>query len=94
MFIPDLNFSIPVPKFFQPGSRIRIKEFKHFNQKKLFLTFRKYEPGCSSRIRILVFLPIPDPRVKKAPDPGSGTATLPPPTKYRTKDAELLGLPC
>ncbi len=26
---------------------------------------RKYDPGCSSRIRILIFLPIPDPGVKK-----------------------------
>jgi hypothetical protein len=31
----------------------------------LFLTSRKYDPGCSSRIRI------PDPGVKKATDPGS-----------------------
>jgi len=56
-------------------------------------------PGSrSQRSQILdpgsEFFSIPDPRVKKAPDPGSGTATLPPPTKYRTKDAELLGLPC
>ena len=39
------------------GSRIRIKEFKYFLPKKLFLSFRKYDPGCSSRIRILVFYP-------------------------------------
>ncbi len=31
-------------------------------------------PGSVSRIQIL-FLPIPDPGVKKAPDPGSGSAT-------------------
>jgi hypothetical protein len=33
---------------------------------------------CSFRIRILIFYPsrIPDPGVKKAPDPGSGSATL------------------
>jgi hypothetical protein len=32
------------------------------------------DPGCSSRIPDpdLVFLPIPDPGIKKAPDPGSG----------------------
>jgi hypothetical protein len=39
---------------------------------------RKYDPGCSSRIPDLDadILPIPDPGVKKAPDPGSGSATL------------------
>ncbi len=52
------------------GSRIRIKEFKYFKPKKLFLNSLKYDLVCSSRIRI------PDPAVKKAPDPGSGSATL------------------
>jgi hypothetical protein len=59
-----------------PGSRIRIfpsripiKEFKYgILTQKLFLSSRKYDPGCSTRIRI-PFLPIPDPGVKKAPDP-------------------------
>ncbi len=55
MFIPD-------PNFFHHGSRIRIlpvpdpwsliKDFKYFNKKKLFLRLRKYDPGCSYRIRI------------------------------------------
>ncbi len=62
-----------------PGSQIRIKEFKYFSPKKTknkwFLSPRKYDPSCSSRIRIrmLTFYPsrIPDPGVKKAPDPGS-----------------------
>jgi hypothetical protein len=58
-----------------PGSRIRIKEFEYFNPKKLFLSSRKYDPGYSSRIRIPIFLPIPDPMAKKAPDPASGSAT-------------------
>ncbi len=44
--------------------RIRIKEFKYFNPK-LFLSSRKYDPGCSSRIRItdpdFDFLPVLDP---------------------------------
>ncbi len=46
--------------------------------KKWVLSSRKYDPGCSSRIRMLTFYPsrIPDPGVKKAPDPGSGSATL------------------
>jgi hypothetical protein len=81
MFIPD-------PTFFHPGSelsptRILIKEFKYFNpkkSKKWFLSSKKYDPGCSSRIPDpdADFLPsrIPDPGVKKAPNPGSGSATL------------------
>ncbi len=56
----------PGSEFFP--SRIRINEFKHFNPKKLFLSSRKYDPGCSSRIRILYPSRIPDPGVKKAPD--------------------------
>jgi hypothetical protein len=66
---------IPDPTFFHPGSRIHIEEFKYFNPKKSFLSSRKHDPGCSSRIRIPDpdpdFLPIPDPGVKKATDPGS-----------------------
>ncbi len=46
---------IPDPNFFPSG--IRIKEFKYFNQKKMFLSTRIYDPGGSSRIRI----PDPDP---------------------------------
>jgi hypothetical protein len=33
-------------------SRIRMKKFKYFNPKKWFLSSMKYDPGCSSRIRI------------------------------------------
>ncbi len=77
---------IPDPNFFirGPGSRIRIKEFRYFNPKKWFLSSQKYDPGFPSRIRIPDpdpdFLPIPDPDpvsqipnpgVKKAPEPGS-----------------------
>jgi hypothetical protein len=72
---------IPDSTFFHPGSelspsRIRIKEFKYFNPKNWFLSSRKYDPVCSSRIRIpdADFLPIQDPGVKNAPDPGSGSA--------------------
>ncbi len=79
---------IPDPTFFHPGSRIRIvsipdpgstsKNICISIPKKWFLSSRKYDPGCSSRIRIPTFYPsrIPDPGVKKAPDPGSGSATL------------------
>jgi hypothetical protein len=68
MFIPD-------PNFFHPGSRIRLKELKYFNPKKWFRRTQNYDPGFSSRIRIPDpdpdFLPISDPEIKKAPDPGS-----------------------
>ncbi len=69
MFIPDPGHvffhpgsrirSVSIP---DPGSRIRIEEFKYFNQKKRFLSSRKYDPGCSSRIADpdAYFLPIPD----------------------------------
>jgi hypothetical protein len=64
------------------GSRIRfrIKELGIFNRKKGFLSFRKYDPGCSSRIVDPDFFPsrIPGPEGQKAPDPGS--AKLPTPT--------------
>jgi hypothetical protein len=88
MFIPDPGSDffpsrIPDPNCLHPGSRILIKEFKYFNPKKAkncFLSSKKYVPGCSSRIPDpdADFLPsrIPDPGVKKAPDPGSGSATL------------------
>jgi hypothetical protein len=61
MLIPDPNFSIP-----DPGSkrfRIRVS----CNPKTCFLSSQKYDPGCSSRIRIpdlCDFLLIPDPVVK------------------------------
>ncbi len=65
MFIPDPTFFHPAfrisdPNFFHPGSRIRIKE-SYFNPKNWFLSSRKYDPGCSSRIPDPDFLPIPDP---------------------------------
>jgi hypothetical protein len=71
-------FSIPDPNFFHPVSRIRIKEFKYINPKNGFEALGNMIRVCSSRIRILTFYPsrIPDPGVKKAPDPGSGFAAL------------------
>jgi hypothetical protein len=52
-----------------PGSRIRF-----FNTKNCFKArgngMRDVHAGSGSRIRILIFLPIPDPGVKKAPYPG------------------------
>jgi len=73
-------FSIPDPGSELLPSRIRIKEFNYFNLRKWFLSSRKYDLGYSSRIRIpdsgTWLFTIPDPGVKKAPDPGSGSATL------------------
>jgi hypothetical protein len=96
MFIPDPRseiFPSQIPdlgsKFFpqifsirDPGSRIRIKEFKYFNQKKLFLSSQKYDPDFPSRIRIPDpdpdFLPIPDPDpVSQIPNPGVKKAPEP-----------------
>ncbi len=72
MFIPD-------PGSKRSRNRIRIKEFKYFWPRKLFISSRKYEhPGSGTRVRIFIFYPfrIPGPGVLKAPDPGSGSATL------------------
>jgi hypothetical protein len=65
MFIPDPTCFHPGSEFFHPGSWIRIKELKYFNPTKWFPSSRKYDPGCSSRFRIiLTFYPsrIPDPQ--------------------------------
>jgi hypothetical protein len=65
------GFSYPIPvlriRDVYPGFRIRIfsipdpgypiKEFKYFNLKEWFLNSRKYDLGCSTRIRILIFYP-------------------------------------
>jgi hypothetical protein len=66
----------PGSEFFP--SRFRIKEFKYFEPKKVLGNMiRVVHPGSGSRIRIPdpFFYPsrIPDPGVKKAPDPGSAT---------------------
>jgi hypothetical protein len=66
-------FPGPESEIFRPGTHTRIKELKYFSPKKWFLTSRKYDPGC---LWILIFLPIPDPGVKKAPDPWYGSAKL------------------
>ncbi len=57
MFIPDPNFFYPGSKFFlsripDPHQRIEV-----FLTKKLFPSSWKYDPGGSSRIRILIFYP-------------------------------------
>ncbi len=64
-------------------SRILIKEFKYFHPKKTkkwFLSSKKYDPGCSSRIPDpdADFLPsrIQGSKRHPIPDPRSGSATL------------------
>ncbi len=74
------TFSIP-----DPDPESASKNLSIFNPQKWFLSFRKYDPGCSFRIPDPDpdpdLLPIPDSGSrgqgsKKAPDPGSGSATL------------------
>jgi hypothetical protein len=81
MFIldPGSDFFHPGSEFFHPGSAS--KKLSILTPKKWFLSSRKYDPWVvhpESWIRILTFYPswIPDPEVKKSPDPGSGSATL------------------
>jgi len=88
MFIPDPSFFHPGSRiriFSNPDpnseffpSRNPSKNLSILTQNKWFLCSQKYDPGCSTRIRILIFYPfrIPDPGVKKPPDPESGSATL------------------
>ncbi len=62
MFIPD-----PVSEFFP----FRIQIFPYFSPKEWLLSSRKYDTGCSSRIRILIFYPsrIPGTKRPRIPDP-------------------------
>ncbi len=77
MFIPDPNFSQPgrIPVQEDPRSGYAPKNYKYFLPKKLFLSFQKkirdVHLGSGSW-----FFTQPDPRVKKAPDSESGSATL------------------
>jgi hypothetical protein len=80
MFIPDRGSDffpsrIPDPNCLHPDPGYASKNLSILTPRKWFLNSRKYDPGCSSRIRILTFYPsrIPDPGVKKAPDPGFAT---------------------
>jgi hypothetical protein len=85
---PGCLSRIPDPTFFHPGSRIRsvsitdpgsssknLSILTPKKPKKLFLSSKKYDPGCSSRIpdpdADFLTSRIPDPGVKKAPDPVS-----------------------
>jgi len=65
---PEWLSRIPDRNFFHPGSAS--KNLSILTQK-LFLSSRKYDPGCSSRIRILIFYPsrIQGPKRHRIPDP-------------------------
>ncbi len=86
MFIPDKYFqyfSIPDPRskvknIPDPGSASKIFVFltQKIVSKLSEIWSGMFNPDHRSRIRILIFLPTPDPVVKKTPDPGSGSATL------------------
>ncbi len=70
---PDLIFSIP-----DPESRVKkipdpYKRIQEILTQKPFLSSLKNDLRSSSRIRFQIFFSIPDPGVKKAPDPGSAT---------------------
>ncbi len=76
MFIPDLGSRIRTVSIPDPGSSSKnLSILTPPKAKKWFLSSKKYDPGCSSRIPDpdADFLPsrIPDPGVKKVPNPGS-----------------------
>jgi hypothetical protein len=83
MFILDQG-----SEFFHPGSRFKkipdpgsgSKNLSIFNPKTCFYALgnmiRDVHPESGSRILIFYPFRIPDPGVKKVPDPGSGSATL------------------
>ncbi len=82
---PGCLYGIPDPTFFQPGSRIRIFSIpdpqQRINPKKWFLSSRKYDPGCISRIRILTFY------LSRNSDPGSRGQKG---TEFRTRNTAPL----
>jgi hypothetical protein len=77
-FFPSRIRTVSIP---DPGSSSKnLSILTPKKAKKWFLSSKKYDLGCSSRIPDpdADFLPsrIPDPGGKKAPNPGSGSATL------------------
>ncbi len=71
-------FSILDSNFFHPGSRIRIfpsripdphKRIEACNPRKVFLSSRKYDSGCSSRVPIFYPSRIPGSKRHWIPDP-------------------------
>jgi hypothetical protein len=60
----------PGSEYFHP--ECASKNLNILTQEKWFLSSRKYDPGCSSRIRIQIFFTHPGSRCQK----GTGSATL------------------
>jgi hypothetical protein len=70
MFNPDPNFSVPDPRS-NKIPRIRIEDFQYL---KIVSKLSEIRSGMSiPNPDIELFLPIPDPRIKKASDLGSAT---------------------
>ncbi len=73
--IPDPGSELSPSRIPDPGSSKNLSILTPKKAKKWFLSSKKYDPGCSSRIPDpdADFLPswIPDPGVKKVPNPGS-----------------------
>ncbi len=86
MFIPDPTFSIPDPNCLHPGSASKnLSILAPKKPKKWFLSSRKYDPGCSSRI------PNPDADFLLIPDPGSRGQKG---TRSRIPDPQHCSSPC
>jgi hypothetical protein len=68
--VPDPDF-LPIQGQKGTGSRIRIRYTDRVMCREKMVVMR--DPGSGSRFRNPDFLPIPDPGIKKAPDPGSAT---------------------
>jgi hypothetical protein len=91
-FIPDPGSELSPSRIPDPGSSSKnLSILTQKKTKKWFLSCKKYDPGCSSRIPDpdAGFLPIPDSgsRIQGSkrhpiPDPGSGSAIL---HKYRKR---------
>ncbi len=77
--VADLGCLSRIKNIPVPGSASKKLTFKCFYPKKLFLSSRKYDPGCSSRIRILIFYPS---RIKGSK--GNGSRIRNTATKYST----------
>ncbi len=90
MFIPEPNIFHHGSEFFR--SRICVEELKYFNsKKKLFLSSRKYDPGCSSRIHH-DFSPIADP--ESMGQKGIGSRVRIGNTAYKCGEGESNPLSC
>ncbi len=83
-FFPSRIRTVSIP---DPGSSS--KKLRILN--KWFLSSKKYDPGCSSRIRMLTFYPsrIQGSKRHPIPNPGSGSATLVQFTWTRNRNQQL-----